>query len=120
MEPARVTVARQSPADVRQRQMVVSIDGRPWATLMYGQSVTRELPPGPHRLRVHNTLVWKTADLVLAPGEHARFTIVNRAGWGTYWLLAMLGSGPLFVTLIREESGDSPAKGTVPLGGQSR
>jgi hypothetical protein len=47
--------------------------------------------------------VWKTADLVLAPGEHARFTIVNRAGWGTYWLLAMLGSGPLFVTLTREE-----------------
>jgi hypothetical protein len=98
-------VARRSPEDVGQRQVVVSIDGAAAATLMYGQSMTREVASGTHRLRVHNTLVWKTLDLTLSPGEHARYTVVNRAGWGTYWLVALLGAGPLYVTLTRDDTG---------------
>ena len=37
-----------------------------------------------HRVRAHNTLFWKTQDLVLRPGEHARFTAINKAGFGTF------------------------------------
>ena len=58
--PARITITRKDPADVRDRQIVVSLDGQPLATLMYGEEVSREVPPGPHRLRAHNTLFWKT------------------------------------------------------------
>ena len=102
MEPARVTVHRQSPDDVKTRQLVVSIDGASVATLLYGEAVTTELEPGPHRLRIHNTLVWKPVDVELSPGEHARYTAVNRAGFGTYSMLGLLGVGPLYVRIVRD------------------
>ena len=97
----KVTIRRTSPADVRTRQLVVSIDGEKIATLLFGESVTRELPPGPYRLRVHNTLVWKTIDFTLAPGEQAAFEAINRTGKLTYFLVSALGVGPLYVTLRR-------------------
>ena len=100
--PARVTITRKDPADVKDRQVVVSLDGQSLATLMYGEEASREVPPGQHRLRAHNTLFWKTIDLDLAPGEHARFRAINRAGVGTYSLLGLLGVGPLFLTFERE------------------
>ena len=99
---ARITITRKDPADVQDRQIVVSLDGQSLATLMYGEDVSREVPPGQHRLRAHNTLFWKTVDLDLAPGEHARFRAINRAGVGTYSLLGLLGVGPLFLTFERE------------------
>jgi hypothetical protein len=102
METSRVTVARDGSDDVRIRQLVVSIDGDKSETLLYGESMTREVAPGPHRLRVHNTLVWKTVDFELGAGEHARFTAVNRAGFGTYSMLGLLGAGPLYVTIRRD------------------
>ena len=100
---ARITVARQDSADIRDRQIVVSHDGEALATLLSGDGVTREVAPGPHRLRAHNTLFWKTVDLDLAPGEHARFRAVNRAGVGTLSLLGLLGVGPLYLTFERAE-----------------
>jgi hypothetical protein len=103
MDTARVTVTRRSPDDVRQRQIVVALDGEQWATLLYGQSATREVGPGRHRLRVHNTLVWKTVEIDVGPGEEARFSVVNRAGFGTYALVSLLGVGPLYVTVNRED-----------------
>jgi len=99
--PARISVARKDPVDVGDRQIVVSLDGEPLATLLYGEEATREVPAGPHRLRAHNTLFWKTVDLDLAPGEHARFRAINRAGVGTLSLLGLLGVGPLFLTFER-------------------
>ena len=101
---ARITVTRTDPADVKDRQVVVSLDGEPLATLLYGEQVSRDVAPGPHRLRAHNTLFWKTLDFELAPGEHARFRTINRAGMGTYSLLGLLGVGPLFLTFERERN----------------
>lgn len=102
-DSARVTVTRRQDNDVRDRQVIVSIDGQPLATLMYGQQITREVPPGPHRLKAHNTLFWKNIDLDLKPGEHARFIVINRAGTGTFSLLGMLGVGPLYLTFERQQ-----------------
>lgn len=102
MTTARVTIARTSPDDAQERQVVVSIDGRKVATLMYGEAFTTEVEPGPHRLRVHNTLVWKTAHFDAGAGGHARFTVVNRPGGSTNGLLTILGARPLYLTLIRD------------------
>ena len=99
---ARITISRKDPKDVGDRQIVVSLDGEPLATLLFGHEATREVIPGEHRLRAHNTLFWKTLDVSIAPGEHARFRVVNRAGFGTYSLLGLLGVGPLFLTFERE------------------
>ena len=100
-----VTVNRTSHEDVGFREVFLLVDGQEVAILSHGESITHELPAGPHRLRVHNTLFWKTQDVVLQPGEHARFMAANRAGWGTFGLLMMLGAAPLYLTFERERDG---------------
>jgi hypothetical protein len=97
----KVTIVRTSPEDVKTRQLVVSIDDEKIATLMWGDSVMRELAAGQHRLRVHNTLVWKTIEFTLAVGEQAVFEAVNRTGRLTFFLVSALGTGPLCVTVRR-------------------
>ena len=86
---------------------VVSDLTRSWtATVTVRRQSEEDVEPGPHRLRVHNTLFKKTIEFTLAGGEHARFTATNRAGWGTYsvWAfwIGFLGAGPFYLTLERE------------------
>ena len=69
-----------------------------------GDSVTRDIESGPHRIRVSNTLVWKTVHFTVKPGEQVFFESINRPGWGSLPLLLVLGVGPLFVTLRRMDS----------------
>ena len=99
--PARLTVERTSDEDVRQRQIVLSLDGSPFATLLHGESASCDIAPGRHRLRAHNTLVWKTVEFETTAGETIRFLTVNRAGPGTVRMISLLGVGPLYVTLER-------------------
>lgn len=101
--PARITVVRNDPADVKTRQIEVSLDGEHLGTLLFGEALTREVPAGPHRLRAHNTLFWKTHEIALTPGEELRFKAVNRAGTGTFSLLGLLGVGPLYITFERDD-----------------
>ena len=100
-EPARITVVRTHAEDVRTRQIVVSADGTHLGELLFGESVTKTIEPGKHRLRAHNTLFWKTLEVDLKPGEEARFVVINRAGKGTFSLLSLLGVGPLYLTFER-------------------
>ncbi len=99
---ACITVSRRSPSDAGIREVFVSVDGERVAVLKHGDVVTHEVPAGPHRIRAHNTLVWKTRDLVLRPGEHVRFRAINRAGWASFGLLILLGAAPLYLTFERE------------------
>lgn len=96
-----ITVERTSSDDVGIREIFVAVDGEQIAILGPGESITHEIPAGPHRIRAHNTLFWKTHDVVLQPGEHARFRAINRAGWGSYGLLMVLGASPLYLTFER-------------------
>lgn len=102
---SRITVSRTSPRDVKHRQVIVKVDGEPFATLLYGETETRELPPGSHRLHFDNTWVWKNIDFKLAGGEHAKFNVINRAGRLTWWMVALLGAGPMYLTVEREQEG---------------
>jgi hypothetical protein len=99
---ACITVARTSPDDVGFREVFLLVDGVDVAVLSHGETITHELPAGPHRVRAHNTLFSKSHDVVLRPGEHARFMAVNRAGWGTFGLLMILGAAPLYLSFERE------------------
>lgn len=94
-------MTRTSEADIKTRQIVASIDGIPLGTLLWGDSVRCELDAGPHRLRVHNTLVWKTVEFRLSPGEELYFEVINRAGFGTLAMTVLFGIGPLYVTVRR-------------------
>jgi hypothetical protein len=101
MQPASVTILRTSQEDFKQRQLVVWLDGERLGDLMFGDTFTREVHPGPHKLRVSNTLVWKTVEFEVKPGEQVRWEAINRPGRITYPMLAFIGVGPLYVTLRR-------------------
>ena len=106
---AAITVRRQSQEDVGYREIFVSLDGESLGVLRHGDAITRQTTPGTHRLQAHNTLFWKTIEVTLTVGEHARFMAINRAGWGTYSVLAFfigfLGAGPFYLTFEREGAG---------------
>jgi hypothetical protein len=99
--PSAVTITRTSDADFKSRQLIVWLDGIHVATLLWGDSVTCELPPGRHRLRISNTLVWKNVEFTLGPGEQAFFEAINRMGFGSLVMVALLGVGPLYLTVKR-------------------
>ena len=99
--PAAVAITRTSKEDFGSRQLEVSIDGERVATLMFGDSIRREVAPGPHRLRIHNTLVWKTVAFTLEPNQQIFFEAVNTAGPGTYLMMLVVGIGPLYVKINR-------------------
>jgi len=101
-EPARITIGRESPQDAGYREIFVSIDGEQVAILECGDTYTAEIKPGPHRLRAHNTLCLKTHQIVLRPGEQAKFTGINRTGTISFGLLFMLGAFPLYLTFERD------------------
>ena len=89
--PTRITVARDSPDDVGDRQIILSVDSQRWTALNLGQSATREVTPGSHWLKADNTLFRKTVDFEVAPGEEVRFVVVNRKGPGS-GLFLLLGA----------------------------
>src|SRR5678816_4772392 len=68
-----VTIGRTHPSDCGQRQIFARLDDHPYVTLLFGESVTLEVLPGRHRLRVHNTLFWKTIDFAIEPAERLEF-----------------------------------------------
>lgn len=97
----RVTLTRTSARDYGQRQVFVRIDDGPRIALVFDESLTLELPPGRHRLRAHNTLVWRTVDFTVEMGEHLEFQLVNHGNWVTMMLLMWLGTGPLYLSIER-------------------
>lgn len=101
LRPTRLTIHRTSPLDAKDRQIIMSLDGRKLVTLVFGQQHTCEIAPGPHRLRANNTLVWKTVAFDAAPGEDVHFTCTNRAPGSLFYLLFLFGVGPMYVTLER-------------------
>jgi hypothetical protein len=96
---AQITIRRTSPDDIQLRQIIVKLDGKSVAELMYGHTITIPVTPGRHRLRVDNTWNWKTLDLNIAPGDHLKFLTISRAGRFTWFLVGTLGAGPMYVSI---------------------
>ena len=95
---ATIVLARTSPDDVGIREIYVSIDGKDVGVLRPGDRVTRQVDPGHHVVKAHNTLFRRTREIDLAPGETAEFVGVNKAGGGSALmaiLMAVLGVGAL-------------------------
>jgi hypothetical protein len=99
---ARLTIARTSPEDLKQRQVIIKLDGEWIADLLYDQTMTRAIEPGHHHLRVDNTWNKKRVEFDAAAGEEVKFRVVNRAGRFTWFLVASLGAGPMYVSIERE------------------
>lgn len=96
-----VTVSREHPSDSGQRQIFVRLDGIQSVPLTFGQSITIEVEPGFHMLKVHNTLMWRRLKFPIEVGEHLEFSVINQAKWWTYGVAGILGSAPLFLKIQR-------------------
>lgn len=99
--PARLLVTRSSERDVKNRQIFVSLDGNAVGDILFGEKIDRPLAPGPHRMRVHNTLFWKTLEFDAAPGETVHFETVNYAKKGFLHIVLLIGVAPLFLAVER-------------------
>ena len=99
---AHLTISRNTAGDFQDRQVYVWVDGESWGKIKYGHPLSREIAPGPHRIRVNNTLFNDTLTFTARPGEHVRVRCHNgmpRAGW---LLLVFLHATYLRVKLERE------------------
>jgi hypothetical protein len=56
MTQARLTVERNEPRDVQDRVVHLWLDGESWDKLAYGTTRSREIVPGRHIVKAHNTL----------------------------------------------------------------
>ncbi|MBI4902459.1 MAG: hypothetical protein HY820_02410 [Acidobacteria bacterium] len=104
MSDCRVTIVRDSPKDNQQRQLIVKLDDKHFATLFYGKKATITVPSGPHRLRVDNTFLWKNLPFDIAPGEHITFQLINRSGKLTWWMVSVIGAGPMYISIERQSA----------------
>ena len=92
---------RNSPEDMQERELYVSVDGGTNAILRYGDSVTLPLTPGPHRLRVHNTISRRHVEFDAAAGDHIGFRAANVRGKHFAMLAMFFGIGPMYTVLER-------------------
>jgi hypothetical protein len=71
---------------------------------LWGDSITRDLQPGPHTIRVSNTLFWRTIPFRVEPGQQVFCEAILRPGIGTLTLMIVLGVGPLYLTVRRMDA----------------
>jgi hypothetical protein len=99
---AQLTVTRNSASDFQDRQVYLYLDGELWGKVKYGKPVSREIPPGPHKVRAFNTLFSHTVDINAVPGEHVRLKCTNGLARGSWIMMVIFQMAPLSVKLERE------------------
>lgn len=99
---ACLVITRDHPQDIQDRPVYLWIDGEKWdGVLKYGKTFTRELPPGRHIVKAHNTLFGHTVTVDAAPGEEIRFRCENGLTGGGMVMVLMMGVAYLRVRLTR-------------------
>lgn len=95
-------IVRDHPQDIQDRPVFLWVDGEKWeGVLRYGTRFTRDLPPGPHKIKVHNTLFGHTVEFDAVAGETVRFRCENGLTGGGMVMVLMMGVAYLRVRLIR-------------------
>ncbi|MBS1840308.1 MAG: hypothetical protein JSS69_13180 [Acidobacteria bacterium] len=100
--PSTLTVDRNSTEDAQQREIIVKLDGEQIAQLAYGQSITKEIPAGPHTLLVDNTWNKKSVVFSAVEGDSIRFLAKNTSSRFSEFLLMIFGAAPIRVSLDRQ------------------
>lgn len=96
-----LVITRDHPQDIQDRPVYLWIDGekieRP---LKYGTTFTRELAPGRHTIKAHNTLFSHTVEMDAAAGETVRYRCENGLTGGGMVMVLMMGVAYLRVRLV--------------------
>ena len=83
-----LTVVRNSPDDIKMRDLYVSVDELPEWNLQFADTRSIQLSPGEHRVKITNRLFSKSETFTLAAGQTTSFRVAN------------IPSGPLFAPLM--------------------
>jgi hypothetical protein len=97
---ATIEIFRDTPDDVQDRWVRVYVDDAAAEILRYGETLRRQLPPGHHRIKAHNTLSTDTIEVDLAPGQLLRIRCHNHFARGG--VLMMLTMGFAFIKVRLE------------------
>jgi hypothetical protein len=98
-ETAQITISRDSPDDTRTRQIKIILDGENRGELMFGDSMTLSVVPGPHTIRVDNTWNRKDLSIEIHRGDQLTFLTKSTAGKFVWFLLGFFGAGPMQVSI---------------------
>ena len=104
---AKITVIRNSPEDVQQRQVRVYLDGKQVGELLFGDSLALPVSPGHHELRVDNTWNHKDLHLEVNAGDDLQFLTKSTSGQFSKFLLVAFGAGPIYVSIEPVSPGPS-------------
>ena len=98
--PTAVEIVRDTAEDVQDRWVRIFIDDEPEQILRYGETLRREIPPGAHRIKAHNTLSSDTIEIDVPPGQTLRIRCHNHFAKGG--ILMMLAIGFAFIKVRLE------------------
>jgi hypothetical protein len=99
---ATLTVLRNGSGDFQDRQVFLYVDDELWGKVKYGRPVSREIPPGRHKVRAFNTLFSHTIEIDAIPGEHVRLKCTNGLARGGWIMMVIWQVAALKVRLERE------------------
>jgi hypothetical protein len=99
---AQLTVTRNSAGDFQDRQVYLYVDGELWGKVKYNRPLSRDIPPGRHKVRAFNTLFSDTIEIDARPGEHVRLKCTNSLGKGGWIMMVVWQIAALRVRLERE------------------
>lgn len=102
---ARLTIVRNHPHDIQDRLVRLWVDGERVENLGYGQTYARDIAPGAHVIKAHNTLFGTTFSFEAEPGEDVRLRLVNGMTGGAKLMVLMMGVAYLRVRLEQLPSG---------------
>lgn len=99
----RLIVDRTDHDDIGIRDLYVLVDDQEERTVLHGKSLTIDLAPGEHRIKITNRLFSKAEEFTVREGQSVRYATANvAAGGGLFAPLMMIsGTGAYKVRLKR-------------------
>ncbi len=102
---ARLTISRRQSDDVQDRTIQLWVDGERIENLSYGKTYARDIAPGRHVIKAHNTLFGTHLEFEAAPGEEVRLSCANGMTGGGKLMVLLMGVAYLRVRLEQLPSG---------------
>ena len=97
---ATIIITRNAPDDAQDRWIRIVIDDSPAVEILrYGEVLRREVAPGPHRIKAHNTMTRAVIDVDAGPGEEIRIRCTNTFARVGFLMMLTIGFAVLRVRL---------------------